>query len=634
MSINGPLLSQADVHFSPANIAPRARGDFSIWGITRQPEAFLKNRLPERLGAAPRVLDFGPAGCVFVYTTYGDVAEDQEAIVLKLGLAHMPQHATLSAQQLLERKLITPRSVDDEAIRGNALVACFSKTAPEFSVYKTLMSMYQMYYSRLDEGVLCSDGPWPQLALLERIAVNEDAIPQYFLFRYVHGRLSYFDGVERLMSGELGCWRDGRLALRLVRDLRPRPDDGPRFTRIDAAALAALRQAMSGALGAYIADIGHSGYDFGAMLSGGIDSTLMQSLINDHVTAPEQRRTFSYVMETPEFEFEVEYAEEAIRLLHTRHTFAPVKPEDYPALLAETVETLGFPIPGESYPCKLALAKHVAEHDPSVRYFFLGNGADTLHGTGFGRKVAFLERARRLPAAPLVLGAAAAALRPLAAKKAHGLRQIAGMLAELDNPRSYKIPVNTVAVYSDIPTARRCFGDAALGQALEYRQWVESVYIGSRRHLERVNMVELLNDAYECSVVTNHLYLAHHREQTYPFMDEQFMRAALAVDPDVRFLKGRVPKPLLRGLLIGTPYEAITRKRKGTSVFNEDVHAWMREGGPLRDMLLAVERPGFVSRADFEQLLTVPTWSELDDPNWFAWNLLVFDLFRKRVARA
>ena len=43
----------------------------------------------------------------------------------------------------------------------------------------------------------------------------------------------------------------------------------------------------------------------------------------------------------------------------------------------------------------------------------------------------------------------------------------------------------------------------------------------------------------------------------------------------------------------------------------------------LRDLVLDIDRPGFLSKADFEALL--------DRPDWFLWNLLTFDIFQKRV---
>ena len=105
---------------------------------------------------------------------------------------------------------------------------------------------------------------------------------------------------------------------------------------------------MSRVMKAYLDDIKQTGHLSAGLVSGGIDSTLMQLLINEHISAPEQPKSFSYIMETPEFEYEVDYAKQAIRLLGTDHAFVTTTPEVYPELLIETTETLGFPITAES----------------------------------------------------------------------------------------------------------------------------------------------------------------------------------------------------------------------------------------------------------------------------------------------
>jgi len=106
----------------------------------------------------------------------------------------------------------------------------------------------------------------------------------------------------------------------------------------------------------------------------------------------------------------------------------------------------------------------------------------------------------------------------------------------------------------------------------------------------------------------------------------------LAFDPDIRFLKGWQVKPLLKGILEQKSLLSIAKKPKGPSVFTEDLFDWMKNG-PLRDMVLAIERPGFLSKSDFEKLLAVPDWCLFGEPNWFLWNLLTFDIFQKRVIR-
>lgn len=604
-------------------------GDFTLFGFTKDPDHFLQQKLPERLGITPQTLDFGTAGHFFFHTTYGNVAETETELVLKIGLLHSPQGVPISAQQLAGQKLITPTTVQAQDLRGNALIACFDKKAPQFSVYKTLLSVPQLYYSKMDDGILCSDGPKPQLALLDQVEVDEDALVQHYLFRYVLGRHSYFADINRLLPGELFLWREGLLETRLVRDLRPNGDRST-FHKIDPAAISILYQRLSQILGYYVGDIKETGFDFSTALSGGVDSTMLQVLINESLEAAAPRKTFSYVMETGEFAHEVEYAKEASQLLKTDHTFVTTSPEAYPELLVETIAALGFPIPAESYPCKYSIAKHVAQHEPNLRYSFFGNGADSLYGTTISRKIALLEYARHIPASSLLLKSIAATIKPFAKKKAHGLQQTATMLSEINNPYSYKIPTNTVALYSDIETARRSFGDDALKKALGYRHHIENLYLGSADHTEKVHMIELLTDAYECGVVTNHLFMARQQSQIYPFLDEDTIQIGLTFDPAVRFLKGWEVKPLLKGVLEQKSLTHIAAKPKGTSVFNKSLHDWMRQG-PMREMTLAIERPAFLNKTDFEKLLKIPTWSDLDEPNWFLWNMLVYDIFKKQV---
>lgn len=607
-------------------------GDFTVFGFTKNPR-FTQYTLPERLGLTPRIIDFGSAGQFYFYTTYGEVAENEEAMTLKLGLLHSPQRTPISAQQLLAQELITPRSVTAEALRGNALVACFSKKAPRFAVYKTVMSMPQLYFSKSEDGLLCTDDPKPHLALFDQpLAVNEEAVVQHFLFRFVLGRHSHFKGIDRLLSGELFLWQNGQIETRVLRDYRLQPDS-KRFAQADEYTIGQLYAEISSVMGAYVQDVRQTPYELGNMISGGVDSTVVQLALNDHLPQPEQRKTFSYVMDTPRFEFEVNYAAEASQLLNTSHTFFRIKPEEYPALLTETITTLTYPTPNEAYACKLGLAKFLKNNFPEIRYFFPANGADSSHGTSSVRKVAVLEKFRRIPASSLALKSAAAVIGPFAASKAHGLRTVAEMLSELDNPDSYHIPVNMASVYSDIDTARRCFGDGALRRALEYRRYLEALYLDSSHHAEKALMVGMVTDAYECGVTTNLIHLAYHSEQIYPFMDEDIVRIGLAFDPSIRLLKGWQVKPLLKGILEQKSLGTIAHKPKGPSVFSEDLHDWLRSG-PLREMVLSIDRPGFLSKSDFEKLIDVPPWNPLDEPNWFLWNLLTFDIFQKEVVTA
>jgi hypothetical protein len=54
----------------------------------------------------------------------------------------------------------------------------------------------------------------------------------------------------------------------------------------------------------------------------------------------------------------------------------------------------------------------------------------------------------------------------------------------------------------------------------------------------------------------------------------------------------------------------------------QELFVAMRDG-ELSEMVHEIERPGFLSQDDFQM--------KIEDPDWFTWNLLNLDLFKKYV---
>jgi len=607
-------------------------GDFAIFGFTKDPEGFLKHRLPARLGIVPRTIDFGPAGHFFFYTSCGDVAESEEAIALKLGYVRSPTMSSLSTQQLLDQKIIQSHLIDNDTFRGSALVACFSKIKPCFSVYQTIAAPPPLYYTRLDEGILCATDLRCLLALLEQIQLNEDVVPMHFLFSFPLGPLTYFRGIWRLWPGQALKWNDGHLDVSLVQDLRL-SDDEPTFDRLNSASIEALYERMSEVMGAYLEEIKGSGHRLGNLLSGGVDSSLLQLLINEQLPLSEcPAASFSYVVQADSFEFEIEYARHASELLQTRHTFFHISPQDYLDLLNRTTETLGQPSPyNEVTPCQLALAEFLASNVPDVQCFFSGQGADGLHGMAEVKKIALFETARKFPGSRSALQLATALSAPLSGSKSHGLQEVAKMLAEATNPTSLTTPTiyaptNYVAVgnLEHLEMVRRCFGDQAILKALDCRRGLEAEYLNSTSVVEKVQIIDLFTTSYEPAVAYSQLFSAQ-RKRLIPFyLDEDVVRMTLAFSPKIRFLKGLNTKPILKQMLARKSFAVLSRKKKGGSAFTKDLIDWMKQG-PLQERVRAIDVPGFISRSDFDEMAK--------RPDRFLWGLLKFDIFQKRVLK-
>lgn len=596
------------------------RGAFTIFGYTQEIDKWTR-KLSRRLAISPRTIDFGNAGHFFCYTSYGDMAETEQALALKLGFVRSTSRSPLSARQLLNQKIATPGRIETGAIRGNYLAACFSKAEARFTAYKNPISLPQLYYWAPANGeFIAADNLGCLAAVLDRLTLDETLIPFHFLFRHTPGPQTYFKDVRRLFPGQMLAWKEGAVTVTTVQDLRF-TGNGPIFERVDTDSVNALHRELDEVIAAYINDIRSSGHSLANLLSGGVDSSLLQLILNEQL-APEPARSFSFYPErTPSFEFEVEYARQASALLKTSHTFATFTPEEYPEFIIKAVEILGQPVLSDVEPGKLALACFLAKNAPDIRFFFVAQGADTLFGLGVSQRLKGLEIFRKTPGGRLALTALGTLLKPFSRR---GQTLLKGAAILSGNPHLFFAPVNTIAVYSNLEIARRAFGDKALKQAFEYRRSWEEQYLNTSNYTEKVHIVDLLSDTYEIQVQSSQLFQANNKEQIYPFMDEDIIRFSLAFKPEVRYIKGFRTKPLLKDILEQNGLSQIARRRKGGSVFTNDLYAWMKSG-PLHELIREIDLPGFISKTDFEALI--------QKPDRFLWSLLTYDIFQKKILR-
>jgi asparagine synthetase B (glutamine-hydrolysing) len=596
-------------------------GDFTIFGFTRNPGPCLK-RLSVCLGITPQTISIGSLGEFFYYTSYGDVAESQEAVVLKLGFLRSTAKSAITARQLLEQKVVGSKSIDDSAFSGNALVIGISKTEPVFSAFKTLMAVPQLYYAVSDDGILCSDVLRCIVRSIPHCELDEATLPLHFLFRATPGSFTYFLGVQRLLPGNYLKWADGNIDTRLRRSLDAVTDEA-QYIRDDARALNLLYECLQDVVGDYTTQIEGGGQGLANLLSGGVDSTLIQYLINAK-SSQRPTRSISYAIQVPSFKFEVEYARQASQLLHTEHTFVEYTPQDYPSLLTRTVDILAQPPILDIEPSMLAIAEFVRAANWPERYFFTAHAADTLFGERVSLKLKGLQYIGRIPFGIPLLKGLGAALAPVTGRS-QTLLKGAEILANDGNPNSYATPSNRISIYDlDWDIIRRCFGDQALREALAYRRNLVAQYSTSQHYLDRVHFIHVLTHAYELGLQCQQVFLSHRLEQVFFFFDEDLLKVAFTFHPDMRYLKGFRYKHLLKRLLQQKTNAPVAHLPKGPSTVNDDLVAWMRSG-PLRPLVEDIQLPDFMSKADFESIIQTP--------NYFLWSMLTFDLFHKRVLK-
>jgi hypothetical protein len=140
--------------------------------------------------------------------------------------------------------------------------------------------------------------------------------------------------------------------------------------------------------------------------------------------------------------------------------------------------------------------------------------------------------------------------------------------------------------------------------------------------LENVHTIALLGVGYEIGSIDGQFFAANGCRIIEFYLDEEIIRSVYAFIPQVRYLKGRMTKPLLKKILAQQGYKIIASRPKLDSTFARDLYAWFRQG-PLTERTRAIERPSFLSQSDFDQLLA--------QPNRFLWNLLVWDIFKTQV---
>ncbi len=609
-------------------------GNFTIFGFTDKPKEIWTAKVERLLGVTPKVIDFGRAGNFFFYTSHGNVAEDAEKIVLLLGFARTVDGAPLTAQKMLKLPEISPEKIVPNVLRGNALVAAFSKKEAAFLVYKTLLAMPQLFFHAAGATLFCADNLACLTPFLKDPALNEAVLAQHFVSKFALGTATYFKDVYRLFPGEGLAWREGRLQVTLLQDLRFR--EQRQFKRLDAKSLSYFHNKFSAVMEAYLNAIEQAGDASGNLLSGGVDSSLIQYFIGQHSGAEAPPRSFSYAVETSDFEFEADYARQASSAFQTAHTFVNIAPRNYPDLLQETIAGLAQPVFTNAEPCKLALGQYLRQNEADRRFYFVGQGADALLGLPIARKLAILAAIHKFPAADKVLvmlAAMVAFLRPSASQKAHGLRHLAEMLPELNNPYSLKMPPDTLLTADELKVAFKSFGKEAVGAALKARHTLEAQYLQSSHLVEKFQVIDTLTEGYEHAIYGYQAFLLNKKTQILPYFDEELLRATFDFAPTVRYAEPGLKlmdrhnvKPALRRILERhAPLAAqATRRPKGFSVFNNDVYSWMKNG-VLQEMVCAMDRPAFLSKQDFQYLLT--------RPREFAWRLLTLDIFQKRVLK-
>jgi len=458
--------------------------------------------------------------------------------------------------------------------------------------HRGVTSSYEVFFLRGSDGqVVVTDLFRNALAQLdpEDRTVTDDIVASHLLYRAVPTG-SYVAEVDRLRHGESLTWTPAEEppVRELTESLSAQPECDDGRTALDDA----LRRGM-----AY-----DSADGLVSMLSGGVDSTLL------HTYLPGNTPSTSSAFETPEFDFEVDYAKTASSLLETDHDLVTAPEETFGARLEATIDAIGMP-PQQLQAPTIDMCLGETPHDVYV----CGEVADSLYGMGAGTaQTVWKTRAlRHLPAVHPSL-------------RTHEDRA-EKLLRSPWHPRGF---AQQSSQYTDQDYVAECVGkrlvDRQQRRRLEYASARVPLVEDTDQFAAHVDWGHWIGRLCE-NTLTAYRQIAHARGKALraPFATRAVTEAALSVPVPRRYVADRESKHIPKRLLDHHLPEYETSKPKGNGNLPEG--RFLRDG-PLSPLQEQYSLPSFVPES---------TWDDVVERSpGMGWILLSWAVWRDRVLDA
>lgn len=459
-----------------------------------------------------------------------------------------------------------------------------------------------------------------------RFSPNRSALAAFLRFGYVPGEGTAFEGISKVLPGSLVRIRRGAHAgTAVVREhywkpdsLLRQPQEGvARTSKADAAAR------VESAVNAAIRDRLVADVPIGAMLSGGVDSSLVVALAQG--MAGTRIQTFTIGWQDEESS-ELGAARAIADHLGTLHEELVIAPREVVELVPKVADAYDEPFADASAVPTYLVSRLAAS---KVKVVLSGDGADELFG-GYTR-YARNRKLWRLRSVPFVQRAAGIVSRLRAANRSLAWRDsrlatIATSIAEPTFLGFYRSrvshtqnPNELIAAPSELGTAFDC-PQAALDSMLVERRMM---YCDLRTYLVDDILVKV-----------DRASMAHGLEVRSPFLDDRVVECAWGL-PDASVLGGGQTKQLLRALLDAhVPRHLVDRPKSG---FGFPLELWLL--GPLRDWARSM-----IADAQLASSLGLHCGNVAGIVDSFEagehrlggllWNLVMLSAWHSRIARA
>ena len=493
-----------------------------------------------------------------------------------------------------------------ERLHGMFAVALWDAGRERLVLARDRLGKKPLLWARLPDGTLAFASELKALLRLPQLSreIDLDAVDAYLALQYVPGDRTALRGIHKLAPGHV-LVAEGATQ-RIERYWQPEPadpsaNDGEWLERVRATVGEAVRKRL-------VADV-----PLGALLSGGIDSSIVVALMAQASSQPV--RTFTVGFPDVRYD-ERAYARAVASRYGTLHEEVEIE-EDIASTLPRLAATFDEPLGDEAAFPTFLIAEQARRH---VTVALVGDGGDESFA-GYERYVAH-RLAERIP--PLVAQAGAAVLRLLPAARREprsSLFRATRFLDVASAPAGQRY-ARLMEVFP-VELRRELWSDTRLAQQVRLEPAGHGVAGLQLLDLETYLPGDLLLKADLAS-------MAHSLELRSPWLDHEVVALGLAL-PESLKTRGREGKVALRrAFAADLPPEVAGRGKTG---FGVPLGRWFRSD--LRDAahdLLSSDRGWF--RPETVRRLLEEHESGRADHGHRLWCLLMLELWVREHVEA
>ncbi|MDP2007329.1 MAG: asparagine synthase (glutamine-hydrolyzing) [Rubrivivax sp.] len=441
------------------------------------------------------------------------------------------------------------------------------------------------------------------------LALNEEAIRGFVQFGFIAGTQSVFRSITKVAPATVLTWKSPDAqptatsywampfpASGQAAQPAAAQDDAAQLDQLDALLRRSVRQQL-------LADV-----PLGAFLSGGLDSSLIVALMQEHSAQPV--KTFSMGFGGGHGD-ELSQARATAQRLGTSHTELIVTPQDVLDVVPSLASIYDEPFADASQIPTVLLSRLTRQH---VTVALSGDAGDELFG-GYNRYLVAERFGHLLGSVPLgVRRALAGLLRALPARALDRLSTVRAQACGHRLPPALAEKVSRLAQFFEANDGRQAY----LGMLSQWTQQGRVPLVGSApvpelpmladvplaQRMMYWDMQAYLPD--DILVKVDRAAMASSLETRVPFLDHRVIEFALATPMSNKIRNGE-SKWLLRRLLDRhLPDASFDGPKQGFTVPLAD---WLR--GPLRDWAEQLLEPAALAATGFVDAAQVRrTWSE------------------------